>query len=135
MNRVAEEPRWLPRAAIEAAQADQIRTHGGQLGLRDEGLLESALARAKQRWHYAGDADLADLAAAYGCGLVGNHPFLDGNKRIGLIAMNMFLILNGKEIEAAEPEIVEKVLGIAKGEIDEETLSSWLRSVLVPYAP
>ena len=64
-----------------------------------------------------------------------NHPFLDGNKRIGLIAMNMFLILNGKEIEAPEPEVVEKVLGIAKGEIDEKTLSSWLRSVMVPYAP
>ena len=124
MSRLGEEPTWLPRSAIEAAQADQIRTHGGQLGLRDEGLLESALARAKQRWTYAPNSDLADLAAAYGYGLVRNHPFLDGNKRIGLVAMNMFLILNGQEIEAPEPEVVEKVLAIAKGELDEETLES-----------
>ena len=134
MSRLAEEPTWLPRAAIEAAQADQIRTHGGQQGLRDEGLLESALARDQQRWNYAPESDLADLAAAYGFGLVSNHPFLDGNKRIGLVAMNMFLILNGQEIETSEPEVVEKVLAIAKGEVDEETLSTWLRSVMVPYA-
>jgi len=135
VSRLAEEPTWLPRSAIEAAQADQIRTHGGQLGLRDEGLLESALARAEQRWNYAPNSDLADLAAAYGYGLVRNHPFLDGNKRIGLVAMNMFLLLNGKEIEAPEPEIVEKVLAIAKGEIDEDALSAWLRSMMIPYAP
>jgi death-on-curing protein len=132
VSRPSAEPTWLPRIAIEAAHADQIRTHGGQLGLRDEGLLESALARPRQRWNYDPESDLADLTAAYGFGLVKNHPFLDGNKQIGFVAMNMFLILNDREIEAPEPEVVEVMLGIATGSLDETTLASWVRSVMVP---
>lgn len=131
MTSPLEEPRWLPRLAIEAAHADQIRTHGGQLGLRDEGLLESALARPRQRWNYDREADLAALAAAYGFGLVKNHAFLDGNKRIGFVAMNMFLILNGLEIQAPEPEVVEVVLDVAAGRLDEDALARWIRSVTV----
>lgn len=128
-----DEPEWLPRAALEAAHADQIRAHGGQPGLRDEGLLDSALARPRNRWSYESQSDLADLAASYGVGLVKNHPFIDGNKRSGFVAMNMVLILNGQEIEAPEPTIVEAMLHVADGSLDEPALAEWLRSVTVPF--
>ncbi len=126
------EPGWVPRAAIEAAHADQIRTHGGQPGLRDEGLLDSAIARPQHRWRYDSDSDLADLAAAYGFGLIKNHPFFDGNKRIGFITANMFLILNGHEIEAPEPQVVDITLRVADGSLTEREFSTWIRSVLTP---
>lgn len=132
MSQLAKEPIWLPRLAVEVAHADQIRTHCGQLGLRDEALLESALTRTRQRWSYDPEANLADLAAAYGFGLVKNHPFLDGNKRIGFVAMNMFLVLNGEEIETPEPEVVERILGVAAGAVDEVALAAWVRSVIIP---
>jgi death on curing protein len=130
-----EEPTWVPRTAIEAAHADQIRAHGGQLGLRDEGLLDSAIARAQNRWRYEPDSDLATLAAAYGYGLIKNHPFLDGNKRIGFVTANMFLILNGHEIEAPEPQVVDITLRVADGSLEETEFATWIRSVLVPYGP
>jgi death on curing protein len=127
-----DEPVWVPRASIEAAHLDQIRTHGGQPGLRDEGLLESALSRPRNRWRYEPASDLADLAASYGFGLAKNHPFLDGNKRIGFVAANMFLILNGHEIDAPEPQVVDIVLRVADGSLDEAEFAAWIRSVLVP---
>jgi len=130
-----EEPAWVPRTAIEAAHADQIRAHGGRIGLRDEGLLDSAIARAQNRWRYEPDSALATLAAAYGYGLIKNHPFLDGNKRIGFVTANMFLILNGHEIEAHEPQVVDITLRVAEGSIDETEFATWIRSVLVPYGP
>ena len=109
--------------------ADQIRAHGGQHGLRDPGLLESALARPRHAWTYAeGSIDFSDLAAEYGFGLVKNHPFLDGNKRIGFVTANVFLLLNGFEIEVAEPEAVDAVLRVAEGRLDKEGLASWIRS-------
>jgi death on curing protein len=126
-----DEAVWVPRASIEAAHLDQIRTHGGQPGLRDEGLLESALARPRNRWRYEPASDLADLAASCGFGLAKNHPFLDGNKRIGFVAANMFLILNGHEIDAPEPQVVDIVLRVADGSLDEAEFAAWIRSVLV----
>lgn len=92
------EPRWLGRLAIDEAHFRQIREHGGAHGLRDENALESALARPQQRWQYAGDASLSELAAAYAFGLVRNHPYVDGNKRIALIVMVAFLERNGIEL-------------------------------------
>jgi death on curing protein len=127
-----DEPVWVPRASIEAAHLDQIRTHGGQPGLRDEGLLESALSRPRNRWRYEPASDLADLAASYGFGLAKNHPFMDGNKRIGIVAANMFLILNGHEIDAPEPQVVDIVVRVADGSLDEAEFAAWIRSVLVP---
>jgi len=127
------EPTWLSRAAVEAAQADQIRTHGGQPGIRDAGLLDSALARPRHRWsfeHPDPGCDLADLAASLGLGIIKNHPFLDGNKRAGLVAMNMFLILNGQEIDAPEPAVVDVIVRVADGSLDEAGLGEWIRSVL-----
>lgn len=135
MTQGGEEPVWLPRRAVEAAHADQLRTHGGQLGLRDEGLLDAALARARQRWAYEAESDLSDLAACYGFGLVKNHPFIDGNKRIGFVAANMFLIINGAEIQAPEPEVVLIMMQVAAGSLGEEEFAAWIRSVVVPIAP
>ena len=127
------EPVWLNRTIIEALHADQIREHGGQLGLRDIGLLESALARPQHVWTYESDADLQTLAAEYGFGLAKNHAFLDGNKRIAFVAMNVFLILNGLEIEAPEPPVVATMLDVAEGKMDRVHLAAWLRTVTQPY--
>jgi len=128
-------PSWVPRTAIEAAHADQIRAHGGQLGLRDEGLLDSAIARPQHRWRYEPDSDLADLVASYGFGLIKNHPFIDGNKRIGFVTANIFLILNGHEIEAPEPQVVDITLRVADGSLKEAEFAAWIRSVLLPLDP
>ena len=111
---------------VDATHNDQLREHGGLPGLRDENLLESALARAKQR-HYAGRTDLAMLAAAYAFGLVTNRPYRDGNKRIGFLAMVTFLGVNGHDFEAGEPEIVAEFLALADGRIAEEALADWIR--------
>lgn len=126
------EPIWLTRAMVEALHAAQVREHGGQLGLRDEGLLESALARPRNASSYQPDADLPLLAAEYGYGLAKNHAFLDGNKRIAFVAMNVFLILDGHEIDAPEPEVVERMLEVAEGRLPLEGLGEWIRQVLVP---
>ena len=127
------EPIWLNRVLIEALHADQIREHGGQLGLRDLGLLESALSRPHHRWSYESDVDLQALAADYGFGFAKNHAFVDGNKRIAFVAMNVFLILNGLEIETPEPDVVATILGVAEGRLDRDGLATWLRGVAIPY--
>lgn len=127
------EPTWLSRAAVEAAHASQVREHGGQLGIRDEELLDSALARPRHCRSFEPDADLARLAASYGFGLIKNHPFLDGDKRIGLVAMNVFLILNGHEIDAPEPQAVDVILAVGEGALDESALTEWVRSAMVSY--
>ena len=128
-----EEPTWLSRAMVEAAHHDQVEEHGGLHGIRDNGLLESALARPKHRWSFEPGSDLPLLAASYGYGLVNNHPFLDGNKRIGFVAMNMFLLINNQEIEAPEPEVIAVMLQVADGTLDESGLVQWLQSVVVPF--
>lgn len=125
---------WPGRSVIEALHADQVREHGGRLGLRDRGLLESALARPRHVWAYDADADLAILAAEYGFGLAKNHAFLDGNKRVAFVATNVFLILNGFEIEAPEPEVVETMLRVAGGRMSRGKLAGWIRTVMVPCA-
>jgi len=112
------------RAAIHF---DQLRVHGGLPGLRDENALESALARPRNRSVYDSRSGLAALAAAYGYGLVTSHPFIDGNKRVGFLAMYVFLGLNGKEIEAEEPEVVELMVEIADGGRSEQEVAAWLR--------
>ena len=126
------EPRWLAIGVVLAIHADQISKHGGSGGLRDRGLLESALERPRNRYHYEPEADLARLAASYGFGIARNHPFVDGNKRVAFQAMYVFLGLNGLRIESAEEEVVTLVLSFASGEIDEAQLASWLREHTVP---
>jgi death-on-curing protein len=112
---------------VDAIHHDQIREHGGRLGVRDENLLESALARPKQKWQYADAADLAALGAAYAFGLVKNHPYFDGNKRIGFLAMLTFLGLNGHNFEASDAEVVAEIIALADGSVTENELASWVR--------
>ena len=120
-------PVWLDRLIVEAIHFDQIRLHGGLPGLRDENALESALAPPRNREVYDSSSDLASLAAAYGYGLVTSHPFADGNKRVGFLAMYVFLGLNGLEIEAEEPEVVDLMVAIAAGRLSEDEIVTWLR--------
>ena len=127
MSEERTEPRWVHRTFVRAVHADQIRQHGGSLGLRDEGLLESALERPRNRWQYESDADLATITAAYGYGLTANHSFIDGNKRVAFQIMYVYLGLNGYRIEAAEPEVVALMLGVADGSVEEQALAEWLR--------
>jgi death-on-curing protein len=122
-----KEPRWVNRSIVRAIHVDQVRKHGGSHGLRDEGLLESALERPRNRWRYEPESDLARIAAAYGYGLARNNPFVDGNKRVAFQTMYVFLGLNGYRIEAAETEVVTLVLGLAAGDVGEESLANWLR--------
>jgi len=121
------EPRWLTFSVVRAIHADQISKHGGSGGLRDRGLLESALERPRNRLRYQPDSDLAQLAASYGFGIARNHPFVDGNKRVAFQAMFVFLGLNGLRIESPEEAVVALVLSLASGETDELRLASWLR--------
>lgn len=120
-------PRWLPRLVVESIHAELLREHGGSPGLRDENLLESALSRPRHLFAYETEVDAADLAAAYGFGIARNHPFVDGNKRTALMAMYVFLGLNGWTLEADEAEAVRTILGLAAGDLTEAKLAAWLR--------
>lgn len=95
--------------------------------MRDENVLESALARPRQKWHYAGTIDVPMLAAAYAFGLVKNHPYRDGNKRIGFLAMVTFLGTNGYDLDATDAEVVAEIVGLADGGVSEEALADWIR--------
>lgn len=121
------EPRWVSRVVADAIQTDMLLTFGGMPGLRDENLLESALARPKQRFSYEPAADLAALAAAYGYGISRNHPYNDGNKRVAFVVMAVFLGLNGLDLTASESDVVTTIVALAAGEIDEEALADWIR--------
>ncbi len=127
----SQEPRWLSRVVVDAVHADQLREHGGLAGLRDESALESALARPKNKWVYSDERDVAALAAAYGFALVTSHPYRDGNKRIGLLAMATFLGINGYELTATDEDIVGEMLALAAGHISEEELARWIRDRVI----
>jgi death-on-curing protein len=124
------EPAWLSRLVIDAIHLDQIREHGGLLGLRDETGLESALARPRHQWLYEPDADIAALAAAYGFGLSRNHPYNDGNKRVALVAMLAFLTINGHDLDANGDDVLATMLALAAGRLSEATLAEWIRARL-----
>ncbi len=119
------ELRFVSRRAVEALHREALAEHGGLDGIRDEGLLESALARCAHRAAYDPDASVACLAAALGFGLAKNHPFHDGNKRIALIASFLFVELNGFRMTATESEAYEVVDRLAAGEVDEAELAEW----------
>jgi death-on-curing protein len=122
--------RRLARRTIMAVHAAQIVEHGGISGVRDEGLLESALARPEHKDHY-GESDAAALAAAYAYGIARNHPFLGGNKRTAFVAMELFLMKNGYELTASDEDAVVTFLRLAAGEITEDDLAAWIRQNLV----
>jgi death-on-curing protein len=117
----------VSRLVAEAVHFDMVRSHGGMPGVRDEGALESALARGEQRLAYDPGSDLPALAAAIGHGLARNHPFNDGNKRVAFVVMAVFLALNGLDIEAPEAEVVALMLESAEGTLAEAELADWLR--------
>jgi death-on-curing protein len=121
------EPRWLARTVVDAIHSDQLREHGGLPGVRDENVLESALARPQQKWHYGEKTDIPMLAASYAFGLVRNHPYRDGNKRIGFLAMVTFLGINRYVFEATDTEAVTTFLALAAGEMTEDQLADWIR--------
>lgn len=121
------EPRWLPRILVEAIHTDQIREHGGSVGVLDSAMIDSALNRPVDKWHYGGERDPFVLAAAYGFGFAKNHGFRDGNKRTALMAMYTFLGANGIELDAPEPETLAVVTQLAAGDLSESALAEWLR--------
>ena len=123
----SREPRWLARFVVDAVHSDQLREHGGLPGVRDEHALESALARPRQKWHYTSELEVPDLAAAYAFGLVRNHPYRDGNKRIGFLAMVTFLGLNGFAFDATDAEVVTTFVALAAGDVSENELAEWIR--------
>jgi death on curing protein len=122
-----QEPRWLTRIVVDAIHNDQLREHGGLPGVRDENVLESALARPQQKWHYDNATDLSSLAAAYAFGFVKNHPYRDGNKRIGFLTLVTFLGINGVEFDAAEADVVATIVSLADGTTSETQLAHWIR--------
>jgi len=120
------EPIWITAAMVQVIHDDQVATHGGVYGLRDEGLLASALARARNRYGYEG-ADIYRLAADYGYGIARNHPFIDGNKRTAFQVMYVFLKVNSWNLDAPEPEVVLVMRSLAAGELSEDELAQWLK--------
>jgi death-on-curing protein len=121
------ERRWLDADLVLAIHDMQIAEHGGGAGVREQELLESALARPLNLAAY-GEPDLCALAAAYAFGIARNHPFIDGNKRTALVACELFLDLNGVELTADDAACVVTFLGLAAGDVTEEALTAWLRA-------
>jgi death-on-curing protein len=117
---------WIERAIVLAIHNEQLAEHGGLTGIRDEGLLESALARPLNLAAYH-TPDCADLAAAYGFGIARNHPFMDGSKRTAFVAIELFLAMNGYELVAEDVDCVLTMFALAAGELDEPALAAWVR--------
>lgn len=122
---------WLNDEVVVAIHEAQLAEHGGASGTRDAGLLASALARAPNLVAY-GAPDVCDLAAAYGYGISRNHPFIDGNKRTGFVATELFLRLNGHRLTANDAACVVTMLSVAAGDISEEDFALWLRNHIAP---
>jgi death-on-curing protein len=121
-----KEPRWLTYEQVLAIHSRQLRRFGGASGLRDEGMLRSALERPRNKWHYE-QAELIELAAAYAFGLAKNHAFVDGNKRIAFLAMAAFLRRNDIGFAPEQAEATAMMLALAAGEVSEQSLARWIR--------
>ena len=122
---------WLSRQFILAIHDEQLAEHGGAIGVRDEGLLESALARPLNRAGY-GEPDVAELAALYAIAIARNHPFVDGNKRTAFAALFTFLALNGMVFEPPEVDAAMAVLRLAAGDMDDDEFTAWVRANTEP---
>lgn len=122
--------RWITKSALLLLHGESLAEHGGAAGLREEGLLDSALARPRNLIAYAHPdemPDVATLAASYCVGLAKNHPFVDGNKRAALLAAGLFLHLNGYRLKASQADVTRTILGVADGELGEGEFAAWLR--------
>ena len=124
-------PVWININHVLAFHSKQIQEHGGSHGVRDKGLLESALARPQHLFNYE-NPGIFDLAACYAYGIVKNHPFVDGNKRAGIVTAGVFLQINGFILQTPEPELVSQVTALADGSLDENEFSKWLKNVCLP---
>ena len=122
---------WIEANLIHAVHDEQLAEHGGATGVREDHLLQSALARPQQLAN-CGSPDAADLAASYGYGISRNHPFIDGNKRTGFVAMELFLALNCFELMAKDADCVLTMLGVAAGDISEADFAQWIKNHLSP---
>ena len=122
--------RWIDRRALLLLHDESLAEHGGSAGMRDEGLLDSALARPLNLEAY-GEPDIAALAASYGVGLAKNHPFVDGKKRAAFLAVGLFLALNGQRLVATQVEATLTMLNVAAGVVNEEAFAAWLREHMV----
>ncbi|MDM3870246.1 type II toxin-antitoxin system death-on-curing family toxin [Porticoccus sp. W117] len=122
-----KEPVWILDDVVQAVHTMLLAEHGGGDGIRDKSLLDSALARAKQKYAYQPDISIYELAATYSFGLAKNHPFVDGNKRTAFVIGTLFLELNGYTLEASEPDAAVVFEKLAAGEINESELSGWFK--------
>lgn len=125
------EPVWVNRRALLLLHAESLAEFGGSPGMRDEGLFESALERARMRWTYQPESSMAELAACCGFGLVKNHAMLDGNKRLGFVAIGVFLRVNGYRLITDRAEAVVVMEDVAAGRLDERALMAWIQTHLV----
>ena len=120
-------PKWVDRRALILLHGETLAEHGGLPGLRDEGALEASLARPRHQHAYEPQSELPRLAAAYCFGIVRNHPFNDGNKRAGFLALGLFLARNGRELTADPVEAIAVVLRLADGKMKELALAAWIK--------
>lgn len=123
------EPIWLDARDANTIHDRQLAEHGGGVGVRDAGLLDSALARPVNRWTY-GEDDPAVLAAAYAFGVARNHPFIDGNKRTAWVLARLFLAINGHQLEFTAADAIQMMLALAAGELEEDVAAAWFRDRL-----
>jgi death-on-curing protein len=129
------EPAWISIAVVEAIHARQIAEHGGGDGLRDRGLLESALARPRNRWAYSSKPpELAALAAGYAFGIIKNHPFVDGNKRTAAVVCETFIEMSGHVLTASNEQMYLTFVQLAEGSLSEDELTAWIGGCLAPAA-
>lgn len=127
-----DEPQWILDEVVRAIHMRQLAEHGGMDGVRDAGLLSSALSRPRNLFAYSSPKpDLPSLSASYAFGLIRNHPFIDGNKRTGYVLARMFLKINGADIIATDAEKYLTFLGVAEGSVSEESLADWIRHHLI----
>ncbi len=126
------EPLWIEERDVLAIHERLVAIHGGAAGLRDRGLLQSALARPRQHHAYADSADVVAMAALYTAGIVGNYPFVDGNKRTGFVVGILFLELHGFDFKASEEDATQAVLDLAAGTLEEAAYAAWLRANVKP---
>ncbi len=127
-----QEPTWLTTVQVRMLHAESLRLFGGSHGLREANLLESALARPRQLFTYGDDPDLFALAAEYAFGLARNHAFVDGNKRVALLAVRAFLFVNGFSFKPEQVETVTTFERLAAGELDQHELSDWIKRNAYP---
>jgi death-on-curing protein len=129
---MSAEPRWIGRRALLLLHEESLAQFGGARGLGDEGLLDSALARARNTWAYRPGATTAELAAAYGYGIARNHAFVDGNKRAAFLSIGLFLVLNGRRLKAGKADAANTMLAVAAGTLDERGLATWIQANIEP---